>query len=483
MQAHLPPTKGLSPASSRHPVGWHHGRWRTIEDQETKVALFRYSLIAPFLSPDLTDAERSRLREEILERVHAPPEGGPGKTVSARSLRRWLQTYRKGGFAALHPKARSDKDKPRRITADILEKAVALREEAPDRSVKQIIDIMVLDQKTPVKAGQVKPSTLARHFKQMGKTRKLIRASKGGFRRYEKDRPNAMWQTDVWYGPYLPDPEHPDLMRRTYLIAFLDDYSRLVPHGAFYWAEDLPGLLDCFKKALLKRGIPTKGYCDNGVIFVSHQFSRIVAELGIHHTRAKAFSTAGKGKVERFWQTVDSSFSTELKLHPVNTLAELNALWEAWLEQGYHQWKNRETGKMPVERFMEGLPDIRLPDPVRLAEIFLWQEQRRVDKTGCVSLQGNRYEVDQALCGKTVSLRYDPFDLTRIQVWHEKKRLADAIPHQLSRQMDHRVRLGPEAKPELPGTGVSYLGLLRQKHDDQARATLGRLNFRHQPKP
>ncbi len=167
-----------------------------IEDQSTKIALFRYGLIVPFLSPDLPATERSSLRGEIIGRIHAPLEGGPGQSVSARSLRRWLLAYRKGGFAALHPKARSDKEKARRIGADVLEKAVALREEAPERSVKQIIEIMVLDQKTQVLDGQVKPSTLARQFKQLGKTRKLIQATKGGFHRYEKERPNAMWQTD-----------------------------------------------------------------------------------------------------------------------------------------------------------------------------------------------------------------------------------------------------------------------------------------------
>ncbi len=146
-----------------------------------------------------------------------------------------------------------------------------------------------------------------------------MRSPKGSFRRYEKDRPNAQWQSDVWHGPYIPDPRDGERMRRTYLIAFLDDHSRLVTHAEFYLAEDLPSLLDCFKKAVQKRGLPTRLYCDNGVIYTSRQFSRIVAELGMHHIRAKAYAPEGKGKIKRFWRTVDSSFLPELKLRPAKS--------------------------------------------------------------------------------------------------------------------------------------------------------------------
>jgi transposase InsO family protein len=243
----------------------------------------------------------------------------------------------------------------------VLEKAVALREEVPERSARQIIDILVLDPDTPVGAGDLKPSTLARHLARLGKTRSLLKAPKRSFRRYEKERPNPQWQSDVWYGPYLPDPKNPSAKRRTYLIAFLDDHSRLVTQGAFYPAEDLQSRLDGLRKALLKRGLPARLYCDNALIYTSRQFSRIVAELGIHHISARPYAPAGKGKIERFWRTVDCSFLPELKARPAKTLEELNALFGAWLEQGYHHWPNRETGETPAARFARG--DGRHPPP------------------------------------------------------------------------------------------------------------------------
>jgi hypothetical protein len=109
---------------------------------------------------------------------------------------------------------------------------------------------------------------------------------------------------------------------------------------------------------------------------------------------------------------VDSSFLPELRARPAKNLEELNSLFSAWLEQGYHHWTNRETGETPAARFARGLSDIRLPDPARLAQVFLWRESRRVDKTGQFSLQNNRYEVDPSLAGRRIQLRYDPFDLS-----------------------------------------------------------------------
>jgi len=127
-----------------------------------------------------------------------------------------------------------------------------------------------------------------------------------------------------------------------------------------------------------------------------------------------------------------------------------------------------------VARFARGLDDLRLADPVRLAEVFLWEEECWVDKTGQVSFQGNRYEVDPRLVRRKVKLRYDPFDLSTVQVWAHGRRF-DARPFELVREHDQRVK-PPGDDPALrPRTGLSYLDLLFQRHEDEAREALGRI--------
>jgi transposase InsO family protein len=447
-----------------------------MDDEATRTALFRYGLIAPFLAPDLQPGEAAELRREFLAREHLEPGEHKPRRFSARTLQRWLKAYRGQGLEGLKPTSRKDLGSLKALAPEVLEKAVALREEAPGRSTRQIIEILELDPETSVRPDEIKLSTLSRHLRRLGKTRARLRQRKGVFRRYEKDRPNAQWQSDVLYGPYLPDPADTNASKRTFLIAFLDDYSRLVTHGGFHWAEDLPSLLDCFKRAILKRGLPVRVYCDRGAVYQSNQFQRVCAELGIRHIAARPYAPEGKGKIERFWQNVESSFLSELKVRPAATMEELQTLFSAWLEQAYHHWINRETRETPADRFARGLGNIRLPDPVRVQQAFLWTEKRWVDKTACLSLQGNRYEVDPRLARCKVLLRYDPYDLSAIQVWHEGRRYPDAALFELVREHDRRV--APPVRPaELPRTGLSYLELLKDKHNREGDRALDRIAF------
>ena len=72
---------------------------------------------------------------------------------------------------------------------------------------------------------------------------------------------NDIWQSDVMHGPKVPvGPKQ----RKSYLIAFLDDHSRLIVHAAFYLSENLGAFMHAFEIALAKRGLPVKLYVDNG---------------------------------------------------------------------------------------------------------------------------------------------------------------------------------------------------------------------------
>jgi putative transposase len=112
-----------------------------------------------------------------------------------------------------------------------------------------------------------------------------------------------------------------------------------------------------------------------------------------------------------------------------------------------------------------------------LREAFRWSVLRRVTQTASVSLAGNRYTVDQALVGRRVELRFDPEDLTRLDVYWEGHPAGQAVPFILERHVHRQV---PQAQPPVPAasTGVDYLGLVLATHDAE---TLGQLAFRHLP--
>lgn len=87
-------------------------------------------------------------------------------------------------------------------------------------------------------------------------------------------------------------------------------------------------------------------------------------------------------------------------------------------------------------------------------------------RTATVPLEGNPYAVDPALVARRVELRYDPEDLTRIDVYHDGRRAGVATPFVIGR---HTHRAVPQAarRPPAP-TGIDYLGLVAAAHEEAA---------------
>jgi hypothetical protein len=120
--------------------------------------------------------------------------------------------------------------------------------------------------------------------------------------------------------------------------------------------------------------------------------------------------------------------------------------------------QHAETAQTPIERF-RGHGPLHAVEPSLPREAFM----RRVTQTSSVSLAGNRYFVDQAIAGRRVELRFDPDDLTRMDVYWEGYPAGQAIPFILGRHVHRQV---PQAQPPtpVPSTGVDYLGLVLAAH-------------------
>ena len=90
----------------------------------------------------------------------------------------------------------------------------------------------------------------------------------------------------------------------------------------------------------------------------------------------------------------------------------------AWAEQVCNTRQHAETGQTPMDRFTSQGP-LQPVEPSLLREAFRWSVLRRVTSTASVSLAGNRYAVDASLIGRRIELRFDPEDLTRLDVFWE----------------------------------------------------------------
>ncbi len=417
------------------------------DERALEVGLFRYSLIRGAADRSLSKAERGRLVRELAAREHVGPDGRLIR-VARTTLDDWIRAYRSGGFDALCPR-------PRRsgplTPARVLALAEELKRELPERTAAQVHQIMVV-------SGERPPTlrTMQRHFQRIGlNVRADGRTPDRVYGRFEASCRNELWTGDGLHGPRIAD-------RAAILLAFIDDYSRALVGYRWGVAEDVLRLEAALRHGLCARGVPEAILVDRGSAFVSSQLLRACAVLGIRLIHASPRAATTKGKIERFFRTVRSQFLVELGRRKVADLAELNCLFQAWVESVYHRRLHSETGQPPLARFeADGPPE--LPSPELLREAFLWCETRTVTKTATVSLHGNQYEVDGALVGRRCELVFDPFDLTLIEVRYRGRPLGLAVPVRIGRHTHPQARAEP--KPEPPSTGIDYLGLVRDQHE------------------
>lgn len=378
------------------------------EEQKKQVAVFRFGVIADFVTgPRLPGADRQRLLAEKCARKWIIPFSHRTR-IGKSTVRDWIARYRAGGqrLEALYPRDRNDSGKPRSIEEETAANLIELRKEMPKATVAVVIETMY--RRGLVAPGSVlAPTSVWRFFTRHGLMPSAV-APAVDRRKFEAELPNDIWQSDVMHGPHVMVEGR---RRKTYLIAFIDDHSRLIPHAAFHLSENLDAFLSAFEQGLLKRGLPRKLYVDNGSAYRSRHLEHICAQLSIAMIHAKAYQPQGKGKIERFFRTVRMQFLPTLSAQM--TLEAINAAWQPWL-CGYHQRRHSATGKTPCQRFAEHMHCLRTA-PDNLKDYFRCVCRRMVAKDRSVTLDGRLYEAPVALIGKRIDLLFHKSNVGRIE--------------------------------------------------------------------
>ena len=131
----------------------------------------------------------------------------------------------------------------------------------------------------------------------------------------------------------------------------------------------------------------------------------------------------------------------------MSSLEELNDLLDHWVRAVYHARVHSETGNLAgaVEAAALGLP--ALPDPAVLKEAFSWSVVRQVRKTATVSVEGNVYSVDPFLAGRKVELVFDPFDMTRMDVYWQGRKAGTAVPQVIGRHAHPKAPPDEDPRP------------------------------------
>lgn len=375
-----------------------------------EIATQRVQLLSPLLADGLDPAKAKQIKLGICEQTG----------ISERTIRRYLSNFKLGGFSGLKPKGKEQNELNEAIPINVLNEAITLRREVPSRSVSQIIQI--LEWEGIIVSGQIKRSTLQEKLSEKGYSTRHMKMYAGGgiaARRFQQSFRNKMWHSDIKFGPYLPIGPNGTL-KQVYLVCFLDDATRFVIHGEFYPSLDQVIVENCFRQAIQKYGIPESVYYDNGKQYRTKWMKRACAKMGIRLMYAKPYSPESTGKIERFNRVVDA-FLNEFALEKGRTLDNLNKLFWVWLDECYQSKPHSELNNnmSPENAFKIDSKAIKYIDPDIIANAFLHFEDRKVDKAGCISFEGRKYEVGVSFVGCRVDVIFDPTDITEITIEYD----------------------------------------------------------------
>jgi len=382
------------------------------------VAFFRYSVIAPMLHAPKGKIDATA--KELAQKKFHDQVNKKEVSFHYRTIYQYYMDYKDKGFEGLKPKIYKNKGTHPSISDEIIKSILNLKEELPTRSARKIVTMLELSKK--IEKDSLHLRTVNRILKNYGYTTKQLKKKNRVYKKHEKDKINLMWQSDIMSAFYLPDKNNKK--RLAYLIAFIDDHSRRITHGQFYFDATLSRLEDSLKKAVIKFAAPDRLYVDNGKVYISDNFKLICARLGIKLLYAKPYHAAGKGKIEKFWQYVQSSFISEVRHNKLDNIMELNDLFSAWLKKEYHDKIHTSFGMTPTARWNKSIDEgrkLRYFSPVEIDKAFLHYAERTVSKYGTISFQGNNYEVDGSLVQKKIALRFNPFHLDNIHIYYQDK--------------------------------------------------------------
>ena len=412
------------------------------DDSDKEVAVLdKFDLIAPCLQQGMSIAQRAR---EL--------------NVHRSTISRAMARFKEGGSSNLTRKKRKDKGQFE-LQADVAELVKAHLIALPNlscRTIQRMLSRICSKQawQEPTfwqiyRIQQSLPTDLLTLSKDSAEYRRLYDL----VHRFEASCPNEIWQVDHNFMDIFVWDDSGQALKPV-LTVVLDDFSRAV---AGYYLDFVPPSAQRTALALrqsiwhktesnwLVCGLPEKLYTDRGSDFVSKRLQTISAELQFEMIKGRAYHPQGKGKIERFFESMNQLLLCELPGYtpedkppqkPGLTLDELRRTFHKWLIDEYMQRKNEDTSEVPLIRWKSNALVPRMPSSLKDLHMLLMTvpDSRLVRKDGIHTLN-QRYinpDLQHGYMREAVVVRYDPTDISKIFVYHENKFVCEAVCPELS---------------------------------------------------
>lgn len=453
-----------------------------LSEQERDEALGRYKIIQPFLEGQTT--------LKAAARAH---------NISYRTAARWVSRYRKSGLAGLARRKRQDKNQ-RKLDPELQQiiEGLALQKTKPSAAAvhRQVDEIAKQE-------GWSVPSYSVVYDVMCSLDPALVKLAHGGTKAYrqsydllyrrETRRPNEIWQADhTMLDIWLLDQK--GQAAKPWLTVIEDDYSRCI--AGYFLSFKHPNTQHtslALHQAIWRKsesnwricGIPEAFYTDNGPDFTSHHMEQVSADLKMRLVFSIPGMPRGRGRVERFFQTVNQLLLHQLPGYALDgkpvtpprlTLAGFEARFKDFLLTNYHHRVQKDLNSSPLARWeADGfLP--QMPDSLEQLDLLLLTvaKTRRVHRDG-IYFQRLRYMglALAAYIGEDVVIRYDPRDMAEIRVYHRNAFLCRAVCQELADQtitLQEIIRARNRRRNALRGTIKDRSALIQtylEVHEDE----------------
>ncbi len=372
------------------------------QQKKHDIALMKYSAIAPVISGLPAQYKSfSEYFREVSERGILHPDGTL-RHYAVSTIAKWYELYSKDGFDSLQPRDRSDEGKPRKLDNALQEQILYLKEHYPRMGAAAIYK--QLQHNGSIRRGELSESTVLRFIHRLSTEKK--RTDNQDMRRYERPHINEVWCGDSSAGPYLKTPD--GKKRRVYVIALIDDASRMVVGVDVFFNDTFVNLMSVLKSAVAKYGVPKVLNFDNGSAYKNRQMELLAARVGSTINYCRPYTPTAKAKIERWFRTMKDQWMASLDLRDFHSLDALHGSLSAFVRSYNLTPHSSLKGKSPQDRFFSEPERIRRLDMQRIEESFLLELERRVSADSVIVIDGVEYEVDYRFSKQRITLRYSP---------------------------------------------------------------------------
>jgi hypothetical protein len=131
----------------------------------------------------------------------------------------------------------------------------------------------------------------------------------------------------------------------------------------------------------------------------------------------------------------------------------------------------------PETAYISDRKALKFLDPESIASAFLHFEERKVDKAGCISFEGKKYEVGLNFIGHKVEVIYDPLDTSMLTIEHQGHEIAKARPLVIGTSSGKKPKL-PEHMLSAPAESSRLLKAAAQKNQERRENSKPAVSYR-----